>query len=342
MFEFPIKITKELLLKYNSEETYMEHYLGVPVKKGLHISPLRADKHPTASFYRNKNGELIFHDFGEPFHGNFISVVCKLFNCTYYRALKIIANDFEIVSDTNYEKHEAKIEYTKEPFTEEKSFCEIQIRKKDFTEKELEWWKTFGITLATLKKYRVFSCESVFLNGNYFTSSSDINFIFGYYGGKSNGKELWRIYMPMKTSFRFLSNWSFSIIQGTKMLPATSDYCIFVKSLKDTMTLYECGFVACSPNSETTMPKKSQIQQLINKYKNIIVFFDNDLAGVKNANKYKKAYNCRCIFLRRKHAKDISDLRKKLTDEEFLQVVDELDTIIYDSSIRKTEYFYTF
>ena len=344
MFNLEIeqKITKELLLQHNSEETYMEHYLGIPVKKGLWVSPLRPDKKPTASFYRNKKGDLIFHDFGEPFSGNFISVVCKLFGCSYYKALKIIANDFNIVSFKNYEVNPPKIEYSNESFKEEGSSCNLQIRQKDFSKDELAWWKSFGISLRTLNKYKVFSCESIFLNGNYFESSNKNNFIFGYYGGKSGDRELWRIYMPMKKSYRFLSNWNSSLIQGIKQLPKESDYCIFVKSLKDTMLLDEYGFVACSPNSETTIPSHNLIQRIINKYHNIIVFFDNDLAGVKNANKYKKLFNCRCIFIRRKYAKDISDLFKVLPHNQFLEVIDELDTIIYDRSISKTKHFYIF
>lgn len=59
----PIKITQELLLSKNSEETYMEHYLGIPVKKGLFRSPLRKDDNPTCAFYRDKVGRLIFKDF---------------------------------------------------------------------------------------------------------------------------------------------------------------------------------------------------------------------------------------------------------------------------------------
>ena len=47
MFEFETKVTREYLLERNSEETYMAYYLGVPVKKGLFISPLREDKHKT-------------------------------------------------------------------------------------------------------------------------------------------------------------------------------------------------------------------------------------------------------------------------------------------------------
>ena len=72
------KLTKEYLLSKNSEETYMRTYLGVSVTKKLIVSPLRNDKKPTASFYRNKNNELIFHDFGTGFHANFIGVVMEL------------------------------------------------------------------------------------------------------------------------------------------------------------------------------------------------------------------------------------------------------------------------
>ena len=72
------KITKEFLLSKNSEETYMSTYLGIPVKRGLQISPLRRDRKPTASCYRNKKGELIVHDFGIGFNENFIGVVMHL------------------------------------------------------------------------------------------------------------------------------------------------------------------------------------------------------------------------------------------------------------------------
>lgn len=340
LFELEPNITKELLLKRNSEETYMEHYLGLPVKKGLYVSPLRNDHKPTASFYRNKKGELIFHDFGEPFYGNFIHVVMRLFGCSYYTAIKIIANDFNIINSKGYEKHPAKIEYSHEKFTDTSSSCNIQIEKKDFTQEELNWWNQFGITLPTLKTYKVFSCASVFLNGNYYTSSSSTNFIFGYYGGKKDNMELWRIYMPMKKSYRFLSNWNSILIQGSKQLPKIDDSCILVKSLKDTMTLYEYGFTACSPNSETTVITQSQYNRLKEKFKNIFVFFDNDVAGVTNAHKYKKLFGCKCIFIKRKFAKDISDLHKSLGKEKFLEVVEELDAIINNETGYKTNYFY--
>ena len=336
------KITKELLLSKNSEETYMEHYLGIPVKKGLFKSPLRKDSKPTASFFRNKKGDLIFHDFRGDFYGNFISVVMELFQCSYYKALKIIANDFGINNYKNYEKHESKIEYSGIIFKETQSTSIIQVEKKEFSQKELDWWDSFGISKTTLSKYKVVSCSSIFLNGQYFTSSSDKSPIFGYYGGKKDGLELWRIYMPTKKTFRFLSNWSSSIIQGSKQLIESGDYCILSKSLKDVMLLHEFNFISCAPNAESITISKSQFDKLNQKFNNIIIFFDNDLAGVQGAHRYKKQFNCKCIFIKRKYAKDISDLYKKLSSTQFWIAIDELNKILSDSTIRSTKHFYIF
>ena len=336
------KITKELLLSKNSEETYMEHYLGIPVKKGLFKSPLRKDSKPTASFFRNKKGDLIFHDFRGDFYGNFISVVMELFQCSYYKALKIIANDFGISNYKNYEKHESKIEYSGIIFKETQSTSIIQVEKKEFSQKELDWWDSFGISKTTLSKYKVVSCSSIFLNGQYFTSSSDKSPIFGYYGGKKDGIELWRIYMPTKKTFRFLSNWSSSIIQGSKQLIESGDYCILSKSLKDVMLLHEFNFISCAPNAESITISKSQFDKLNQKFNNIIIFFDNDLAGVQGAHRYKKQFNCKCIFIKRKYAKDISDLYKKLSSTQFWIAIDELNKILSDSTIRSTKHFYIF
>lgn len=50
VLEYEPKITKKYLLERQSQETYLEYYLGIPVKKGLFKSPLRNDNSPTCSF----------------------------------------------------------------------------------------------------------------------------------------------------------------------------------------------------------------------------------------------------------------------------------------------------
>lgn len=49
-FSFEPKVTREFLLSENNEETYMSYYLGIPVDKGLYVSPLRSDHHKTCGF----------------------------------------------------------------------------------------------------------------------------------------------------------------------------------------------------------------------------------------------------------------------------------------------------
>ena len=105
----PIELSRELILNKYSEEEIFEFY-GVPIKKGLFCSKLRNDAHPTVSLYRNKNGRLIVHDFGDGTSRDCFAYVQALFNVSYYMALQIIANDFGIINRKTLKKNKAKIE----------------------------------------------------------------------------------------------------------------------------------------------------------------------------------------------------------------------------------------
>lgn len=322
--EIPNKITKEYLLSKNSEETYMTTYLGIPVTPGLHISPLRNDKRPTASFFRNRKGELIFHDFGTGFHENFIGVVMEINKCSYPRAIEIIAEDFHLIpNETDRKLKKVKISNI---ILEEKPETQIKIIPKEFTEGELKWWKNFGIHEKTLKKYKVYSCDSVFLNGNYFGSPTTKTYMFGYFMGTRKSVELWRIYMPQRKSYRFLSNTGRNIIQGAKQLPDSGNLLIITKSMKDVMCLYEMGIPAIAPCSEVLFVSKQQLQKLKDRFKNIIVFYDNDLPGIAGMNRIKKQYpELTYMWIPRKYeAKDISDFIKKYGIEKTKEIADEL------------------
>ena len=337
------KLTKEYLYNSIGQERLMEFYTGVPIKKGLFVSPpeIRMDRKPTCAFYKNKKGNLIFKDFAG-ISGDVVTVVMEIFQCSYYQALRIIANDFDLVSYSKMDKNPPKLEYTGSVM-EETSSAKIQVEIQDFSDKELDWWDNFGITLETLKLFRVYSVKSVFLNDRYFTSSSNSSPIYGYYGGKNSDKEeLWRLYMPTKINYRFLSNWSSSIIQGIKQLPKTGENLVITKSLKDVMSLYEIGLNSIAPISETIVISNNKYNRLSSAFNKIVLLYDNDLAGVKSAKKYKKEYNVRCIFIKRKYAKDISDLIKKLNYPQRLNMIEELNQIVLDESIKQTKYFYIF
>lgn len=318
------KMTKEFLLSKNSEETYMSTYLRVPVKRGLFCSPLRKDNKPTCSFCHSKKGELMYHDFGTGFHENFVGVVMEIHKCSYQEALNIIAEDFGYISKAE-DRPAVKIKVSNVKL-EEKTETLIQIKPKAFSEQELKWWKGFGVTEKTLKKYKVFSCDSIFLNGDYFSSSSPRIPIYGYYCGKKNGQELWRIYFPSKRSFRFLSNVGKSYIQGAKQLPKTGDVLLITKSQKDVMLAYELGIPAIAPCSEVLFLSNKQIQHLKKRFKTIVVCYDTDITGIHNLKQIKVKYpDLHTFFIPRKYGvKDISDFFKKYGEEETRRLAGEL------------------
>lgn len=310
-FSFNQKITKELILSRFSEEQIMEFYLHVPIKKGLFRSPLRKDREPTCSFYRNRKGELIFKDFATGQHLNIFGVVQSLFGCDYFDSLKIIANDFGIVRDSSLIKNVGKI--NQNPIRiKDKEMSKIQIEVQDFTDLELKWWAKYGITLDILKKFNVFSCKHVFLNDQLFAKSQQHCPIFGYYGKKYQGYELWRCYFPKRTSFRFITNWPSKKIQGYDQLPKKGKLLVITKAMKDTMCLYSMGISAIAPNSETQFISDVMLEDLKKRFDNIVVLYDNDLTGISFMNKIKKKHPELIYTWIPRHlgSKDISDFYK--------------------------------
>lgn len=324
-FEFKPDINKEYLLDRASQETYLEYYLGIPVKKGLFKSPLRDDNSPTCSFYKNVNGDIIFKDFSGHFSGNFINIVMYKYNCSYYKALRIIANDFGYIKHPKLDKNPKPIIQSPRSF-KETGGAKIQVEIQEFTAEDMEFWENYGITEEILNKFRVFSCSTVFLNDRVFTHSNSKHPIYGYYRGKNDNKlELWRIYFPKNRSRepRFLSNWKSVMLQGGKQLPKSGDVLVVTKSLKDVMCLYSLGITAVAPNSENLFLTPSQYNKLKTRFKHIVILYDNDLAGMSNMNKFRKQFDIKCLWIPRTYkAKDISDFYAKYGKEETLKLID--------------------
>lgn len=322
MFDFTIDptITREFLLSKNSEETYMSYYLGVPIKKGLFLSPLRDDKHTTCSFFRGKSGNLYFKDFATGQCLTFEGVVMAKYNCTYSSALKIIAKDFGYIKNTVASKpivikSQPKFEGNKETF--------IQVEIKDFSESELKWWNSFGISLSVLRKYNVYSIKTVFLNGSIYVQSTQHSPIYGYYFGKKENIEQWRIYIPKRREMRFIGNVSTKTLQGYKQLPESGKVLIITKSMKDTMLLHSLGLVSLSPNSETQFIEEKRLNELRTRFKHIVLLYDSDLTGVRFMNKIRKQHSdlLICMIPRKYKTKDISDFYQKYGKDKTIELI---------------------
>lgn len=150
--------------------------------------------------------------------------------------------------------------------------------------------------------------------------------VFGYYGGIKAEHEQWRIYFPGRKQCKFISNWKKFQLQGAAQLPKDGgDYVVITKSLKDCMCLYELGIPAVAPISENIFITDAQYKKLQEKFKHIILFYDNDIAGIGNMNKIRKEYpDVHVVYIpRRYQVKDISDFRKKYGKRKTADLINE-------------------
>lgn len=322
-FDFTIKekLSSEFILSKISEESIFRYYLGIDLKKGLFCSTLRSDKNPTCSIFRNSKGVLIFKDFATGQYLDCWNIVMYKYNCTYFQALEIVANDFGLIK-SDIKKNKGKIDL-QIPKIEDKETSKIQVEIQEFTDLELKWWSKYGITKEILNKFKVYSCKHIFLNNNLFAESKQHCPIFGYYGNKYHGLELWRIYFPKRKNYRFITNWPAKKLQGYDQLPKKGNLLVITKSMKDCLSMYSCGITAIAPCSENLFVSKSILEDLKKRFKYIVVFYDNDIPGINNMRKIKKDYpDLNYFFIPRKYeAKDFSDFYKKYGRSKTLSII---------------------
>ena len=315
------QITKNFILSKINQESIMHHYTGQDVSsKKLFTSVLRNDNHVTVAYYKSKSDILYMHDFATNEHLDCWNVVMRLYDCSYYDALKIIAKDFGLI------KGEHKVSTFKIiPEIKESESAKIQVQIKNYTENELNWWNQFGISKKLLKKYHVYSILHVFLNGELKFTSSVKCPIYGYYFGKDkNGNEKWKIYFPLKENYRFLNNTSKKLLQGYHQLPKTGDLLVITKSMKDVIAFYGFGIAAVAPNSETLFVNDKQLEEFKQRFKHILILYDSDRPGLRNMAKIRREHpELNYYFLPEYLSKDFTDTIKQVGIDKMKELVNQ-------------------
>lgn len=268
------EITKKYILSKLTEKEIFDKYLGNLSYGELFCSPLRKDKNPTCNLYLTDTNRTLFIDFSGDFKGDVFSFIMKFNNCSFKEALLIIAYDFNLSN--------RKVSVNKLAFKEK-----IRIEKvlgvtwQKLNQKDIQFWKSYGISVNTLKKFNVCSVKHVWLNNAIISSYSTDSPIYGY----SLENKL-KFYYPYKKDTRFLSD--FKGIQGLEHLPQTGDLLIITKSYKDVMALWEDGIYAVAPQSETINLSESFITEMHLRFKKVLFIYDFDLAGIRSINKLRK------------------------------------------------------
>lgn len=331
---------EEILSRTANGLDVFKHYIASEWRVGRNfLNPLYADGKASCNiYYDRRTGTYRMKDFGnDDYSGDcfFLVGYLKGLDCQqatgFVEILQTIDRELglglETGVPTNVLPRKAilpvappteRMKETPSPFT---------LKEQPLREKEVAFWKQYGITAEVLKRYRVVSLQeytSENKEGKPFRlSSSAAEPMFGYVG-----KQTVKIYRP-GSQIRFLygghtgDNYCF----GLEQLPAKGDLLFITGGEKDVMSLAAHGFHALCFNSETAAIPSTTIHRLTYRFKHILLLFDVDKTGLESSAKQEQAlssYGVRRLLLPlagTKTEKDVSDyFREGHTREELMQL----------------------
>ena len=299
-----MSLSKENIMHHtNNGLDIFRHYIPERFTPGKSIkSPLREDKHPSFSIFMDSvSGIYLFKDHArDEVKGDAIRFVELLYNISFKDALNKINAEIglNLIDVVNQEKKD-------EPETIKK---EITVELKE--SRNNDFWLKYKITPEILDRYNVKEVDIMKVpsknNGVSLIKSESHTPIYVYqfpWGFK--------VYNPLGTQrFLYIGRKPENYIFGFDQLPNTGLILFITGGEKDVLTLTGLGFNAISFNSETANIDEKTINLLKNRFKYIIVLFDNDNTGIKSSSVLSNKYNLQRILLPKKSnisCKDISD-----------------------------------
>lgn len=176
-----------------------------------------------------------------------------------------------------------------------------------------KFWTRGAIGSKLLEKYNVAPIQQFSMTKVEDNESKTITItrdkIYGYF---KNDGSLARIYQP-GTQAKYLKVQSY--VQGSNQLKYDVGTLVLLSGLKDGLSFSALGiedteFVA--PDSENTMIPDSEITKYLNKYKKVLVCFDEDTPGKEAMERYTKKYPAIKPMYTNFGVKDIFDAVSKL------------------------------
>lgn len=296
-------------------------------------SDLREENNPSC-VVTQYGGDLLYTDFGLGRSFRIVDFVMELYGLSFYDAIEKIDRDNSGMSDQDKADANRRADHLLTGISqyEERKPTIIKIKSRDWTIKDLNYWKQYYIPTPVLNQYNVKSISKYWLKRYKDEDFVSVNigalgraYCFDYYWNKGVLRR--KIYFPDRKFNRFISNVDKTIVQGWDNLPKQGGQVLFItSSMKDVLVFKILGFYAVAPNNETSFIPEKVFKKLQERWKYIIIWYDNDFdkednTGLLNAKKYSEHFNIPYFKTPDNTAKDPSDYIKNYGPESLLSVV---------------------
>lgn len=309
------QITLKDILEKVSEADILAFYLNITTIPCVIHSPLREDKKPSFGFYSLDGNKIYYKDLSTGDSGGLFDLLTKLWLCNYPKALEKVYNDMcKFSNTTTVKKYSPSTIYSNSTYNKS---IELQCKVREWKEYDIKYWESYGITLPWLKYAEVYpiSHKIIIKNDKKYVLSAD-KYAYTYVERKEGNITL-KIYQPYnKDGYKWSNKHDSSVISlWTKVPKQFTNICVCA-SLKDALCLWaNTGIPSIAVQGEGYNISETAIKELRKNYKNIYILFDNDEAGITNAEKLaEKTGFINVVLPKFEGGKDVSDYYYILQD----------------------------
>ena len=336
-----VPLTVEEIFKRISEEDVFSIIFEEPIligkEKATYIAPYRKDNNPDC-YFREYNGIIYFIDFAD-IRGNkdCIQLLKVTYNLSYFETLQYINNYFKLGLGDNDNKVKEVIRQnnasSKIINTDFNVKITIEFLPRMFNQKDKHFWSKYEISKDNLIKDKVIPVDiyrfNTRKNKHYSVRPFDITYAYTDF----NDSKV-KIYRPYGDKMqKWLTNCSQDDVGNLDSLPDKGDFLIITKSYKDCRVLRNQNISSIWFQNEGMLPNEKIIKNLTKRFKNIMIWFDNDSTGLgsgKVVTEYINSINsnkARLMFLPpillKDGIKDPSDLIHKKGKKELLTFLEQ-------------------
>jgi len=329
MFKFGDELTLDNVLKLVSPYQIFKFYQPELNVGKVTNSPFRKDSRPSFGLFVDKDsGDVLYNDLGDTDSGNWIKYLKKLYNIEFYDVLRLVNRDMNLglsdYSSKSITTKQVKSSIVKDVSKEELMYdLKLYVNKRAWLKHDIKYWSDYGISIELLGK-DTYPISSYWFND--WTSIMADPYAYGYdfyYDGSILRR---KIYQPYSKTDKWKTNLNTLVIDGIKDIPKQGKLLIITKSRKDRLVLKSLGGTSIATNNESSWIPDVNFNKLNERYDRIVVFFDNDEAGMKNSLKFSEKYKIDRMFIPEHYADttDIADFRKKYGEIETRQLLNKL------------------
>ena len=307
-----------------SDKDILDRYMGISKIPCMIQSPLReGDRNPSFSLYPWGN-KVLWKDFGTGNKGNVIALLAELWHVDYHEALVKIKLDcgYTVPNIGLTRRYRGKQHVT--------SNSTISVKVREWKDWDVEYWNSYGISEKFCKWCNVYPISHAFFTSE--DKESKIKktvcipmdkYAYAYFEWKDDKQSI-KLYQPFSDRMKWLSKHDASVWdlwkQAFRWAELVSDDAVIItSSRKDAMCLWENLKVpAMSLQGEGYIPKPQVMKQVLDKFKTVYLWYDNDFKhadsnpGQENAAKLIEMYpQLKNVVIPKDYeSKDPSDLYK--------------------------------